>query len=1170
MLKEEMEMRIAICDDEKIALEQTCNIVKDVFDEMHLKYFIDVYMDANELLQNKDQYDIVFLDIELKDSDKNGVWVAKMIKRYYPESIIIFTTNYEEYIDEVIEKYAFRYWSKPIDRYRLKKSIAPILEKMQTIKVEIQYPSNYDFTIDNEQNDLNTIRREALDGKSGYIDFNSVDKTLYVTAQCTGENTERNFVVGSLVTFTNGLADIYGANKVYYTRYYRDITINDWFHDYIFKATNLGIVSGTDENKFEPNNTITLAQLFRMMFESAKVDGILTADDNPTTYWAYPYMKKASELGFKTIDDQDIDVSINKLDKLITIGETKVSRGEAAKYICQLFFDQRKEVNVPTLLYDKVENIENERKNAYKNFIDVSGNKNENYIYKLYMNNILNGQDKNTMAPDADIRRSEICTILIKCLFDMDENIPVIIANIEENTEAVPVDVYMTTDERIIKNISFNNNNKAAFNIHIEDDEEYEVKIEGGTETTIQGEMDCIEGTGTFTPETTQKGDFVYTIHGPGVFQLNLVRSGIDIINLKISKVSHIQIIPFNQVVTQDKVNGKILSFTAEKNGCYIINVTPGTTFNLTDQAGRKVEEYYTELYRGFNSSVPEFITRKMRKANRELNYIDGNGNKTTQTEKCDCYKYHLEKGTVVTIDTIESTETYKLQVDEPQDGDIVFQQHENEGEYFIYSDAPEAITDNTLADYAPYAFIREEHLGKGKYTFMSWHLNYSSESAIMDVQLYSENAKIKVNAIGINAPQMDGWDEDWTSPQAILNMEYFKCEKLFKVKTNEYTNRLYGRIDEGYYTLNSKEGYSVWLQDIYNEKIYKNGYNDQILEYPRLPKYDDVVDNQMPFYIIFEFEVLEGEVVLNQMAYNNRENIMSIGENNAPYIGDGAFKGISNTPNEVISDFSYEIKGDEKYIPVRTFNLNNPLGYKSVFWESNVNPQQDATPNVNIPGIEDGNGNLYKYRVRDIATETELLKFRYVDNSKKDRYDYDTDDNVWYFDEFHDRNYSADSSIVGDVPNRLIATEAALNRYDGENERNKLPIANYSVIETYNIKLKNSTESTKTIEFILDSESCEFLYLENLHKKPVMLSKGSHTRAQVMYYIVLEPNQEIEYKMKTGLFTANDGSMRNCFKIYEGEKDYGEIVGQDGEKHPVHIVNNLHDYDDDWNYPRQ
>ena len=59
---------------------------------------------------------------------------------------IIFTTNYEEYIDEVIEKYAFRYWSKPIDRYRLKKSIAPILEKMQTIKVEI-YESKRKFEL---------------------------------------------------------------------------------------------------------------------------------------------------------------------------------------------------------------------------------------------------------------------------------------------------------------------------------------------------------------------------------------------------------------------------------------------------------------------------------------------------------------------------------------------------------------------------------------------------------------------------------------------------------------------------------------------------------------------------------------------------------------------------------------------------------------------------------------------------------------------------------------------------------------------------------------------------------------------------------------------------------------------------------------------------------------
>ena len=68
--------------------------------------------------------------------------------------------------------------------------------------------------------------------------------------------------------------------------------------------------------------------------------------------------------------------------------------------------------------------------------------------------------------------------------------------------------------------------------------------------------MDCIEGTGTFTPETTQKGNFVYTIRGPGVFQLNLVRTGIDIINLKITNIStQSQVIPLNQVITQDMIN---------------------------------------------------------------------------------------------------------------------------------------------------------------------------------------------------------------------------------------------------------------------------------------------------------------------------------------------------------------------------------------------------------------------------------------------------------------------------------------------------------------------------------------------------------------------------------------------------------------------------------------
>lgn len=130
-------MNIAICDDEITALKQISNTVKKVFNEMNLKCFINEFTNESDLLNSRRQYDVVFLDVELKNPDRNGVWVAKMLKKSNPECIIIFVTNYEEYIDEVIEKYAFRYWSKPIDEYRLRKSVKAILDRTKSIVVEV-------------------------------------------------------------------------------------------------------------------------------------------------------------------------------------------------------------------------------------------------------------------------------------------------------------------------------------------------------------------------------------------------------------------------------------------------------------------------------------------------------------------------------------------------------------------------------------------------------------------------------------------------------------------------------------------------------------------------------------------------------------------------------------------------------------------------------------------------------------------------------------------------------------------------------------------------------------------------------------------------------------------------------------------------------------------------
>lgn len=128
-------------------------------------------------------------------------------------------------------------------------------------------------------------------------------------------------------------------------------------------------------------------------------------------------MLKAEELGLIEIE--------NNLDEIKNIGDATVNRGQAAKYICQIFYDNRDKVNVPTLLYDNVDNIENYRSTMFKGLgIDNTTDAGK-AVYKLYMSGVMNGYDSSNMGINDNLTRAQICTMLIKCLFDMDENLPI-------------------------------------------------------------------------------------------------------------------------------------------------------------------------------------------------------------------------------------------------------------------------------------------------------------------------------------------------------------------------------------------------------------------------------------------------------------------------------------------------------------------------------------------------------------------------------------------------------------------------------------------------------------------------------------------------------------------------------------------------------------------------
>lgn len=94
-------MRVAICDDEAVFLEQMEKMLERISDIEQ----IDKYTDLNELeqyLKNNQEYDIIIMDIEWKKTGENGTDYAARINEKYSDIQIIFMTAYNDRFSEAI------------------------------------------------------------------------------------------------------------------------------------------------------------------------------------------------------------------------------------------------------------------------------------------------------------------------------------------------------------------------------------------------------------------------------------------------------------------------------------------------------------------------------------------------------------------------------------------------------------------------------------------------------------------------------------------------------------------------------------------------------------------------------------------------------------------------------------------------------------------------------------------------------------------------------------------------------------------------------------------------------------------------------------------------------------------------------------------------------------
>lgn len=125
-------MKIAICDDEKEIRESLRKILEEYKEPFEQ---IDLYTSGEELLEYDRNYDLLFLDIDMKGI--NGIETARKIRLKDKKIKIVYVTAYKEYASQAFSVHAFGYLLKPIKKEKIYRQIQDALSYEEETPKEI-------------------------------------------------------------------------------------------------------------------------------------------------------------------------------------------------------------------------------------------------------------------------------------------------------------------------------------------------------------------------------------------------------------------------------------------------------------------------------------------------------------------------------------------------------------------------------------------------------------------------------------------------------------------------------------------------------------------------------------------------------------------------------------------------------------------------------------------------------------------------------------------------------------------------------------------------------------------------------------------------------------------------------------------------------------------------
>lgn len=137
-------IKVCVCDDDVTIANRICIILESLSREKSIEIKTDVFYDGITLIDNlgryNSMYDIIFLDIEMKDL--NGIETAKQLRLRDEFAYIIYVTSHENYAIETFSVRPYQFVLKPFKDEVIEKHFLDIYEKLSDVDEYFEFKYN--------------------------------------------------------------------------------------------------------------------------------------------------------------------------------------------------------------------------------------------------------------------------------------------------------------------------------------------------------------------------------------------------------------------------------------------------------------------------------------------------------------------------------------------------------------------------------------------------------------------------------------------------------------------------------------------------------------------------------------------------------------------------------------------------------------------------------------------------------------------------------------------------------------------------------------------------------------------------------------------------------------------------------------------------------------------